>query len=302
MKKTILLLPILAGILFGSAGVFVRTFTEAGMNNPTVIFLRTSTASLLLFAFILRKDRTLLKIRRKDLIFFIGTGLIGMLGLNLCYNQSINLLSLSLAAVLLSTAPVFVLIIAAFVFREKVTSRKICGVLLAIVGCVLASGLLEQSDGMKISSTGILLGICAAVFYALYSIFSRMASDKGYHTYTIIFYSVFLITIVLLPFADYAVISSYVSEAPLTSILFLLLHALCTSVLPYICITYALHLAEAGIVSILASGGEPIAAVVFGLLIYAEIPSLLMLAGLALVIFALVLLCRTPASQGSGSQ
>ena len=146
------------------------------------------------------------------------------------------------------------------------------------------------------------LGICAAFFYALYSIFSRMASDKGYHTYTIIFYSVFLITIVLLPFADYAAISSYVTKAPLTSILFLLLHALCTSVLPYFCITYALHLAEAGIVSILASGGEPIAAVVFGLLFYAEIPSLLMLVGLALVIFALVLLCRTPASQGSGSQ
>ena len=60
----------------------------------------------------------------------------------------------------------------------------------------------------------------------------------------------------------------------------------------YIFITLALLYAEAGMVSILASGAEPVAAVIFGLLFYAEIPTLLMLIGIAVTVFALTILCK----------
>ena len=55
---------------------------------------------------ILLYDRSLLKIRIRDLWIFIAAGLIGTLGLNFCYNESISRLTLSLSAVLLSLAPV----------------------------------------------------------------------------------------------------------------------------------------------------------------------------------------------------
>ena len=165
--------------------------------------------------------------------------------------------------------------------------------LLAILGCLLASGLIEQKSGLEISTIGVLTGIAAALFYALYSIFSRMATDRNYHTYTVIFYSVFFITIVLLPFADYKKIGGFITDNPAPNILFLIFHALCVSVLPYIFLTLALLYAEAGKVSILASGGEPIAAVIFGILFYSEIPTLLMLAGLGITIAALAFLCMS---------
>lgn len=38
MKKVVLLLPILAGIMFGSVGVFVRTLSANGMDNVTILF------------------------------------------------------------------------------------------------------------------------------------------------------------------------------------------------------------------------------------------------------------------------
>jgi drug/metabolite transporter (DMT)-like permease len=107
----------------------------------------------------------------------------------------------------------------------------------------------------------------------------------------VIFYSVLLITIVLLPFADYSKINSFMADSPAPNIIFLIFHALCTSVLPYIFLTLALLYAETGKVSILASGGEPIAAVVFGIIFYSEIPTLLMLIGLAITIAALAFLC-----------
>ena len=288
----ILLLPILSGILFGSAGVFVRTFTEFGMSNPTLIFLRTSIASIFLFILILCTDKSRLKVKLRDFPLFIGTGLIAMLGVNLCYNYAVNTLSLSLAAVLLSTSPIFVLIIAAILFKEKITKKKVIGAALAIIGCLLSTGILENVGSTNLSSLGIFLGICSAVFYGLYSIISRIATDRGYHTYTIIFYSVLLIAIALIPFVQFDIAANYVAVAPAWHTVVLILHALCTSVLPYVFLTYALMHAEAGTVSILASGGEPVSAAVFGVIVYSEIPSLLMILGLAIVIYALVLLCR----------
>ena len=44
MKKTYLILPILAGIMFGSSGIFVRTLTQNGIDQTTLLFLRFSIA------------------------------------------------------------------------------------------------------------------------------------------------------------------------------------------------------------------------------------------------------------------
>lgn len=220
MKKIILFLPVLSGIMFGASGVFVRKLSAYGMNNLTVLFLRVVFAMLAMLIGILIYDRTLFKIKIKDIPIFIGTGLLGMFGLNLCYNEALNRLTLSLAAVLLSTAPIFVMFFAAIIFKERVTPKKIACMLLAIVGCILASGLLEQKAGLEISATGMLAGIAAALFYALYSIFSRKATDKSYHTYTVIFYSVLFITLVLLPFADYGKIGGFILDNPAPNIFF----------------------------------------------------------------------------------
>ena len=291
MKRFALMVPIAAGIMFGTVGIFVRELTGFGMSNSTILFVRALFAAVMLLVFLLIYNRNLLKIKMKEFPLFLGTGILGMMGLNLCYNNAINSLSLSLSAVLLSSAPVFVVVIAAIIFKEKVTSRKIICIIMVIVGCVFASGLLEVQTGLAVSAKGIMFGVAAAFFYAMYSIFSRLATDREYHTYTVIFYSVLLIAIVLLPIADVGVVTDFVSDDPIKNLLFLCMHGLVTSVLPYMFITLALLHVEAGRVSILASGGEPAAAVIFGILFYGEVPTILMFVGLTITIVALALLC-----------
>lgn len=290
----ILILPVLSGVMFGAAGIFVRELTAYGMSSSTVLFLRVSFAVLGMFLLILTGDRTRLRIRGGDFPLFLGTGLIGMLGVNLCYTESVKRITLSLAAVLLSMSPVFVVCIAAVLFGERITRQKIICMILAMAGCVLASGLLEGSAGLEVSAAGILMGLAAALFYGLYSLFSRSAIDRGYHTYTVIFFSLLLVMVVMLPFADYGIIGGYLAENLALRLLFLLTHSLCTSILPYVFLTVALRHAEAGKVSIMAAGGEPAAAVLFGWLFYHEIPTALMFAGMAVTVIALVLLCRRP--------
>lgn len=301
----VLILPILAGVMFGAAGIFVRELTAHGMSSPTVLFLRVSFAALAMLLLILTGDRTRLRMRGRDLPLFLGTGLIGMLGVNLFYTESVKRITLSLAAVLLSMSPVFVVGIAAVVFGERITRQKIVCMVLAMAGCVLASGLLEQGGGLEISAAGILMGLAAALFYGLYSLFSRSAIDRGYHTYAVIFFSLLLVMLAMLPLADYKAIGRYLSEDTVLRLLFLLVHSLCTSILPYVFLTAALRHAEAGKVSILAAGGEPAAAVLFGWIFYHEIPTVLMFAGMVVTVIALALLCRQSKEkhpEGSGDR
>lgn len=301
MKKIYLTLPVIAGVMWGSSGIFVRTLTAFGMQPETLMFTRVLFGTLLLGAGMFIYDRNLLKVKFKDLGLMFGCGLTGMLGLNICYIRAIEDLSLSLAAVLLSLCPVFVIFMAAVLFKEKITRKKILCTVMALAGCFLVSGIME-ADGLSWTWTGIFLGLGSAVFYAMYSIISKITMERGYSVFTIIFYSVLMVLIILAPFADYEMVGSYMGEKTVLRILFLTAYALCTSILPYIIFSYAMQHAETGKVSILASGGEPTAAAIFGMMFFAEIPSVLTVAGLVITIAALAVLCyeeERPADSGA---
>ena len=71
VKRLYLILPILAGLMFGSSGIFVRTLTQNGINQTTLLFLRFSIAIIPLLITILLTDKKLLKFKLKDLPLFI---------------------------------------------------------------------------------------------------------------------------------------------------------------------------------------------------------------------------------------
>jgi len=289
MKKTALLLPILAGIMFGSVGIFVRRLTAAGFTNTTVIFSRALPAVLIMLVFILIKDKTLLKLEKKNLLWLLLCATVGMLGTNMTFNISSTHLSLAFAAVLAGIAPVYALIISGFVFHEKITPRKIICIILSIIGCILVSGVIGTE--LKLSALGLTAGIVSGLTYGLYSIFSKKGTDGGLNSFTIIFYSLLLITIILIPFTDYDVIFSFIKEAPASNLTFMFAHTMFVGVLPYLLISLALEYIEPGMVTILATC-EPVAAMLFGVMLYSEIPTVLSIIGLCLTVTALSLIAR----------
>ena len=153
MKKIYLILPILSGILFGSCGIFVRILTQNGLDSPTQLFTRFSVSIIIMLVVILATDKNLLKISIDELKIIVIAA-INILALNLCYNISTNTIPLSLAAVLLSLAPVFVIIFAYIAFREKINQIKIISMILIILGCVLTTGFLE-GNVFNVSAIGI---------------------------------------------------------------------------------------------------------------------------------------------------
>lgn len=291
MKKIYLILPILAGIMFGSSGIFVRTLTQNGIDPTTLLFLRFSIAIIPILLAIFLTDRELFKIDKSDIPLFIACA-ICIIGLNLCYNESMNTIPLSLAAVLLSLAPIYVIIIAYIAFGEKITSKKVICMLLAIFGCVLMTGVLENSM-MNISVFGIACGIGAGLFWAFYLITSKKSIKNGKHTFTILLYSIIIISIALIPFTDFGQINAFVSINPLLTIVFLIIHSTFSFALPYVFSTLSLNFIDSGTSSIFMSASEPFAALLFGLLIYGEIPTLVMLCGFILTLVSMTILSRS---------
>lgn len=289
MKKMIYALPVLSGILWGSVGIFVRILSGLGMDSFTITSSRLILAAVIMGIVILVYDKRLFLVRLRDLWIFMIGGLLGMLGVMLAYNEAIKEVTLSLAAVLLAMSPVFVLFFSAILFGEKITAKKILCMVLALGGCVLVSGIFESAAGMKWTPKGILFGILAAFCYALYSLVGKISAKRGYHAFTMTFYCMAMIAVCMIPVTDWQCVRHITVDGGVKMGLFLVIHALFASVFPYVFYTVSLNYIEAGKVSILAAG-EPVAAMVFGFLFFAERPTLLNIAGLFLTTAALVLL------------
>lgn len=289
MKKFVPILPILSGIFWGGGGIFIRRLMELNINSYSIVSSRVIVASIIFFIGLFIYDKSLVKIKLKDLWIFVCAGILGILGLNICYNESIRELSLSLSAVLLSLAPIFVLIFASIFFKEKITLRKILCMILALIGCFLASGILETNESMNCTYLGIFIGLLGAFCYGLYSIFSKLAILRNYNTLTVTLYALLSISVILFPFTDWKTISNVIVDNGAGMVVFMIMHSLFTSVFPYAFFTISLGYMDAGKASILASG-EPIAATIFGLLFFNEIPTVLSVIGVLLALTALTLL------------
>lgn len=289
----LLLLSLLSGVMWGAAGVFVRVLSAEGLDGLTIVFARVSLSAVMMLALILVTDRSLLRLRARDAWMFLGCAL-SMLGLNAFYTVSVDMLSLSLAAVLLSLSPVFMLIMARVLFGEAVTSRKVLCMAASVVGCAMVSGLFDGVGGL--SAPGIAAGLSAAFFYAAYGILSKRASSGGYGIYTILFYSMLVSAAVLVPFADYGALAGYAAGP--AQLGFLALHSAVASFLPYILYTTAVTRGDAGTSSLLAACGEPIAAALFGVLLFSEAMTPVMAVGMAVAVGSMAVICMPPGAVG----
>ncbi len=296
MKKLAVPYILLAGILWGCIGIFVRRLNVLGISSMQIVALRALAAAVGMLIFLLVYDRKLLKIRWKDLWCFLGTGLCSILFFNFCYFKAVTLTTMSVASVLLYTAPAFVMVLSFFLFKEKITVRKICALVMTVAGCALVTGLLGiGTNGLSvgispesITLSGLLYGLGAGIGYALYSIFSRFAMEKGYHTFTIIFYT-FLITFVgCLFFTDVRPVGKLLVSSP-KNLFFCILFGLLATVIPYITYTIGLTYVENGVASILASI-EPVTATLLGVILYHESMNFGNLAGLIIVLGALAMI------------
>ncbi len=283
MKRLAYLLPIMSGVCFGSIGIFIRFFNEAGFNNMAVLATRNVISALILFLVMFVFDRSLLRVKIKDLPVLLCGGFFGMTLTNVFYNIAVLNLSLGFAGVLIGLSPVYVVLIAAILFREKVTRRKLLGMVLAIIGVIMVSGVIDA--GITFTALGLAAGLLSGLFYGTTSISTKISIGRGYKGLTITFYAVLITALTTAPFANWDVVAAYTAAAPLSHMLLMIAHALVGAALPYLMLNVSLKHIEAGRASILTSS-EPVSAMLFGAFVFGEKLTAISLAGMAIAVTA----------------
>lgn len=285
MKKYTSYLQILAaGICWGCIGLFSRRLLNAGLGAANVVVLRNLGGLLVLLAVFAVKDRSVFRIRPKHLPIFFGTGVVSIVLFTLCYFRCQELCSLAVSAILLYTAPAMVVVMSAVVFRERITGRKVAALALALLGCSFVTGL--WSGGVSITPTGLLCGLGAAFFYALYSIFGRFGL-RHYGSFTVVVWTFVFAGLGSLFVLDLPTMTAALARPGmgLTAAGLILV----STVTPYLLYTRGLEQVESGKASILASV-EPVTAAFVGILAFGEPAGLPVFAGLACILACVYIL------------
>lgn len=275
-----------AATLWGAIGISVRYIAEFGLSSIQTACFRIFVTTFSLFLYILLTDASKFRIQICDLKYFFGSGILSILLNNVCYAVSVQLNSLSTAAILLYTSPFIVVLLAHICFKEKLTVQKVIALTIGFGGCILTIGLGMFTEN-ALTFVGLIAGIGSALGYALYNLFTKVLVKK-YHTLTVAFYTFLLAFIGVLFFSSPLQIVEKVAQIP-GRIPFAVLSAALTSALPYLLFPVALRHMESGKASIVATF-EVAASSIFGFILYQEKLEVMNLVGILLIVVAIVIL------------
>lgn len=279
-------LIIIAGCFWGSMGIFVRRLDTYGFSSIQIVSIRVTIAALIFALVLFVKDRKGFKISFRDIPLFLGLGLGSILFFTVCYFSAITMMSLSTAAILLYTSPIWIMLMSILFFHEKLDRRKLIALALAFAGCVLVSGI----SGGGVTPTGLLVGLGSGIGYGLYSILGKIALCK-YSPYTVTTYTFVFASIGSWFICRPADMINKFSDAadPGFLILFCCLTAVITAVIPFLAYTLGLERVEASKAGIIATI-EPMVATLIGIVVFSEPLTLMSGMGIALILSAVVLL------------
>lgn len=287
MKKAAVCFVLLAGTLWGVIGPFVRRYEELGLTALQTAALRISLTAVMFALFVLIYKPKLYKIRLRHLWCFLGTGVVSVALFTYCYFTSIRLSDLSVAAVLLYTAPAFVMLFSLIFFKEKMTVMKAVSLVLAVLGCAMTTGVIGGE--LNVTLSGFLFGLGSGVCYALYSVFSRFALDRGYEPFTVTLYTFLFASVATVALIDVRPVIDVVT-ADAGSVFYALLFALVSCLLPYVFYTLGLKYIASSTASIIATV-EPVVATVIGAVFFKEALNIPFgYIGVALVFLSVVLI------------
>lgn len=278
-----------AAVLWGVLVVFVRHLNESGFGAMEIVCLRSygSVAFLIPGLFLINKK--LLRFRLKDIWCFVGTGVFSIVFFSYCYFKNVEVSSVALSSILMYTSPVWVTLLSAVCFREKLTKRKGLALGMALIGCVLVSGITNGSG--NVSLQGILLGLGSGIGYGLYTIFGRYALNRGYHPMSVTAYTFLFACVGVLPFVRIPSIIERLNAEPALWGIALAMAFLC-STMSFSLYTIGLRYLEPGQAAVLATL-EPIVSTLVGVFFYQEVLTLVMGMGIVLVLVSSIIISKS---------
>jgi len=182
---------ILAGILTGSIGIFVKLIGNE-IHFMTLVFYRMILGFLFVLAVVPFIDKNAFKVKRKDLKDYFIVGILFASTLSLFVVA--NLFAPVQNVVLITNfSPFLVLILAYFFLKEKITRTKIITLIIGVVGIIIINPFKFGEDAL-----GNYLALTQMVFYSFLVV--RMRKENKEHSIGAIIWFFLFATLLLIPF------------------------------------------------------------------------------------------------------
>jgi len=251
----------------------------------TTVLLRLIISSAILFLMMYPIGR-IQKLKKTDFKYFAIVSFFNPFLYFLCESLGVKEVSSTLAAVIISTIPLFSPFATAFFFKERITKFNLFGIIISIAGVALVIFSKEENPTLVATPIGILLLFMAVVAGIGYSIVIKKLSGRytpvsivTYHNIIGIFY--FLPLFFIFDF-DHFISVGYVKEAMLP--LFEL--AIFGSSLAFIFFTYSIN--KIGVTKSNAfTNAIPVLTAIFAFFLLDEVLTVIKMLGIGLVIAGL---------------
>lgn len=287
MKTRAFIYIILAGVFWGTSGIFVHFLAPIGLSSMQMTAIRGVISATVMVVYTFISDKQLFKINLKQFIMLVCTG-VGMFLTAFCYYSSMQASSVSTAVILMYTSSIFVLIYSVLFLGEKLTLLKGISIVFMIIGAGLVSGIV---GGLKFSFVGIALGLLSGITYSVYSIISKILINNKCNPQTVSMYCFIFMAVIATSVSKPNEIVSIAAKNPLY-ILLMVGCGICTCVLPYFLFTLSLKHLPAGTASSL-SIIEPLAATLFSITLLGEKLSVFSSVGIVLIVSAVFMLSKS---------
>lgn len=185
----------LAMLIFGSIGLFVKNID---LSSSEIALFRGMIGSLFLIviSFILKKNLRF-RTTKKNIALLVFSG--AAIGFNWIFLfEAYRYTTISNATLSYYFAPIFVMMLAPFVLKEKLTFGKVGSIVAAMAGLFLIVGTDSNSSGEYDHVTGIMYGLLAAAFYASVILMNKFIKNLSDYETTVA--QLGLASIVLFPY------------------------------------------------------------------------------------------------------
>ena len=230
-------LIILAVIFWGSSFIATKVALKE-LSPETIISLRLIIASIFLFitAIVYKKDFSI-NLKSHGAIFILA--LIAVFHL-MIQVTGLKYTTASNTGWIIGTAPIFMAILAAIFFREKIGLLKISGIIIAMFGLLLLIGKGNITNVDLINNKGDLLVLASAFTWGVYSMENKKIS-LSYSPLMTILYLFIMMAVIIIPFNLNAASVNSVAHLSLNGWISILFLGLFCSGIAYVIWAYSLR-------------------------------------------------------------
>jgi len=269
-----------ASLFFGSSALFIRYATQASAISLTLFRLAIAATMMILLAL---AKHDLKPLKKQDLLLVSASGV--LLSLHFAtFILAVKETTIANATFLVNTSPVMLAVLSPLALKERSTKREILAVLIAFVGIILVA---HAGNGFQAFGLGDLSALLAAFFVAIYALIGRNLRTSGMSTscYTSYVYTIAaFVSLAMIGALNAQTFQPYDAQ----NLLAIIGLGVVPTGLGHTLYNYALGSVKA-VTANLFPLMEPIIASILAVILFAEIPTTIQVAGYAMIITAVVI-------------